>query len=183
MTATSTPIARRAMHRYTRRNREHQGGGGPFDFEVRALGMTPRVESAIGRVQAPAEVSAVLGTDDVVSRARRMFADDVPVQLATSYIPADIAAGTALEQQATGPGGMISRLADLGYAQVRMTERITVRPPTEAEADFFAMSADQAVYEIVHVGHAADRAVEVCHHVLPAHRWVLDYEWNPDAAN
>ncbi|MFC0040427.1 GntR family transcriptional regulator [Actinomadura rayongensis] len=167
------------MQRYRQETRERQGGGGPFDVEIREFGMTPRVESTIYRTEAPPEVAALLGAGDVVVRARRMFADDVPLQIASSYIPADIAEGTVLEQQNTGAGGLISRMAELGYTQVRMAEHITVRPPTTDEADFFTMSSDERVFVIRHVGYTAEgRAVEAALQTLPTHHWELDYEWD-----
>jgi GntR family transcriptional regulator len=144
--------------------------------------MTPRVESVISRTDASADIAEILGTGDVVSRARRMFADESPVLIATSYIPADIAEGTVLEQQNTGPGRMISRMAELGYEQVRMHERVTARPPTDDEAEFLQMPAGQHVFVILHVGYTADgRAMEAAVHTLQADRWELDYDWTLDA--
>ena len=174
------PILRNAQARYSARTRER--GRGAFDVEVRALGREPRIESRVQRVTPPLNVAEILGIspqeESAVVRARRMSADDTPVQLADSYIPLDIAAGTPLEQTDSGPGGIISRFAELGHAQVRITERITVRPPTLEEASFLQMTEDQRVYEITHTGWTAeDRAVEVCVHVMPTHLWTLDYEW------
>ncbi|REE97906.1 GntR family transcriptional regulator [Thermomonospora umbrina] len=180
----SPRISRNAMLRYRKDSRERARGA--FDYEVRQLGMEPRSDLTVGRVAPPAEVAEILGTEagqEVVVRSRRMFADAVPVQIAPSYIPLDIAAGTVLEEPDQGPGGMVSRMAELGYRQVRMSERITVRPPGEDEAQFLQMSADQRVYVITHVGWTADdRPVEVCVHVMPTHLWTLDYEWNVDPA-
>ena len=180
VTAMPQRIKRNAMIRYTREARE--SGVGAFDYEVRALGMSPHSEITVARVTPPPAVAEILGTDgEVVMRSRRMFADDVPVQIAPSYIPLDIAAGTILEEVSQGQGGMVSRMADLGYAQVRMTENITVRPPTDDEADFLQMSTDQRVYVITHVGWTVeDRPVEVCLHVMPTHMWNLDYGWQVD---
>jgi GntR family transcriptional regulator len=184
VTAMTPRINRNAMLRYRKESRERAQGA--FDFEVRKLNMTPRSDLTVGRVVPPAHVAEILSVDagqEVVVRSRRMFADDVPVQIAPSYIPLDIAADTILEEQDQGAGGMLSRMTELGYAQVRMTERINVRPPEEDEADFLQMSADQRVYEITHVGWTAEgRPVEVCLHVMPTHYWTLDYEWEVDAA-
>ncbi|MCD0450896.1 UTRA domain-containing protein [Actinocorallia sp. API 0066] len=157
---------------------------GAFDTEIRALGMTPRSQLTVSRAVPPPEVAEILGTPDgeeVLVRHRRMFADDTPVQIAPSYIPLDIAAGTVLEEVEQGQGGMISRLAELGHAQRRMTERVTVRPPTEEEMAFLDMSADQRVFVITHVGWTAEgRPVEVCLHVMPTHYWEIDYAWEID---
>jgi GntR family transcriptional regulator len=174
------PIVRNAEARYSTDARER--GRGAFDVEVKALGRTPRVNVRIERVVPPARVAEILNvsTDEpsAVARIRHMGADDIPLQIATSYIPVDIAAGTAIEQEDTGPGGIISRFAELGYKQVRITERITARPPTAEEISYLAMTEDQRVFEIVHTGWTAeDRAVEVCIHVMPTHAWTLDYGW------
>jgi GntR family transcriptional regulator len=85
----------------------------------------------------PARVAEILGVgagEACVVRAREMYVNDVPTQLADSYDPLDIAAGTILEEVDCGAGGLMSRMADLGQAQARIAERITVRPPNEREA-------------------------------------------------
>lgn len=174
------PIERNAEARYSTDARER--GGGAFDVEVSALGLTPRVSVTVDRVVPPAAVAEVLNVSaqeaSTVSRLRLMGADDIPLQIATSYIPAEIAAGTAIEQRDTGPGGIISRFAELGYAQVRFTEDIAVRPPSAQEVASLAMTEDQRVYEIFHVGWTEERrAVEVCLHVMPTHFWKLKYGW------
>lgn len=174
-------IVRDAMSRYRRDNRESEGGRGAFDTEIRRLGMTPRSDTRVERVPAPARVAETLGIgtgSPVVARVRRMYANSTPVQLATSYIPADIADGTQLAEVDSGPGGIISRFTELGHAQVRISETIRVRQPDDAERRFLSLDEDQAVTEIWHVGWTADdRAVEVCIHVVPASLWTLDYSW------
>lgn len=174
------PILRNATSRYHAATRET--GRGAFDVEIRALGREPRIEQRIERTTPPAPVAEILGVaadEMTVIRARRMGADEFPMQIADSYIPVDIAEGTPLEQSDSGPGGIISRFRDLGYAQVRITERISVRPPTAEEAAFLRMSEDQRVYEIMHIGRTEDgRAVEACLHVMPTHLWTLEYDWD-----
>ena len=174
-------IHRNAMARYQKAARERSGGRGAFDTEIRALGMTPRTDTEVERVTPPPEVARQLGLAEgeanVIVRRRRMYANDVPVQLAPSYMPADIAEGTALAEVDSGPGGIISRFADLGHAQVRVTEAVRARRPTEDEADFLRLDDGQFVTEIWHVGWTAEgRAVEVCVHAVPAYLWVLEYE-------
>ena len=107
------PIRRNAVVRYSREARERSGGRGAFDTEITALGRAPRSDVTVSRVVPPSRVAAILGVSDqeqtCVRRARLMYADDTPVQIADSYIPLEIAAGTALEEQDSGPGGIISR--------------------------------------------------------------------------
>ena len=175
-------IHRQAMSRYLQAAREESGGRGAFDSEIRALGMTPRSDVEVSRVVPPPAVAQALGLAEgetnTVMRKRRMYVNDVPVQLAPSYIPADIASGTALEQTDSGPGGIISRFADLGHAQVRITENVRVRRATDEEQTFLQLEDEEPVIEIFHTGWtAADRAVEVCVHSVPAYLWTLDYGW------
>ncbi len=147
-------IRRSAVTRYERSAREREGAKGAFDSEIRAMGMTPRSETEIERVTPPAAVAKALG------------------------IPAEIAEDTALAEIDSGPGGIISRFADLGYEQVRITETVRVRRATEDERTFLRLEEDQPVIEIWHTGWTADdRAVEIAIHAMPAYLWVLDYAW------
>ena len=177
-------ITRHAMARYTRAARERAGARGAFDGEVRSLGMEPRTEVTVSTVIPPREVAEWLqlaADAEVVVRQRKMYADNVPVQLATSYIPADIAAGTQIAEVDSGPGGIISRFAELGFAQTRITETVRWRTPSAAERAFLRLDKGQAVAEIWHTGWtAAGRPVEICVHVVPAWQWRLDYEWQID---
>ncbi|RMI47201.1 GntR family transcriptional regulator [Actinomadura harenae] len=184
VTALTRRIRRSAMTRY--RPEALQTSTGPFDYEVRQLGMSPRSEVTVSRVVPPAEIAEILKLDEgeqAVQRARRMFADDTPVMIASSYIPLSIAADTVLEQEQQGPGGMIRRLAELGHAQVHMDESVTVRPPNDDEADFLRMSSDQRVYVILHIGRTAEgTAVEAAQQIMPTHYWQLDYSWDVEPA-
>lgn len=156
---------------------------GAFDAEIRGLGMTPRSDTEVSRAVPPAEVAHALGLAEgepnTAVRRRHMYVNDVPVQLASSYIPVEIAEGTALEQQDSGPGGIVSRFAELGYRQVRISESVRVRRSTDEEQAFLKLEEDEPVIEIFHVGWTAeDRPVEVCVHSVPAYLWTLDYDWS-----
>lgn len=184
-------IRRNANSRYTKAARESVENGvrarGAFDAEVRSLGMRAMSEVTVDRVVPPAAVAELLGVSadevSVVARARRMLADDTPVQLATSYIPGDAAFGTQLEDVDTGAGGMVSRMADLGLEQSEITEEIEVRTPTDQEAEALGLAEDARVYELTHVAKTAEgRVVEVTVHVMPTHQWTLRYGWQIEPA-
>lgn len=182
-------ILRDANVRYRKTKREQGPDGAPsrgaFASEVKALGMRAGSDVTVDRVMPPANVAQLLEVSadeiSVLSRARRMTADDVPVQLATSYVPGDIAFDSALENVDTGAGGMISRLAEMGHAQAEVTEEINVRPPTTEEIEQLQLTEDARVYELLHVARTAEgRAVEVAIHVMPTHQWTLRYGWTLD---
>jgi GntR family transcriptional regulator len=161
--------------------REEGGSRGAFDGEIRRQGMEPRVDVTVtpDPVAPPDDVAAILRTDSTIRRQRRMYANDYPVQMATTWLPADIAAGTQIAQEDTGPGGMMSRLAELGHAVVRITETVLTRTPASGESAFLGLSPGQAVTEIRRVAQTADRrTVEVTQMVTPATLWELTYEWD-----
>lgn len=159
---------------------------GAFQAEMERLGLAARSEVDVSEVASPedvAELLAIGGGEPVLARRRRMFANDVPVQLATSYLPLDVAAGTPIAETDTGPGGTYSRLAELGHAPAVFRESVRVRPADEGEARFFRMDADQRVMVIRRVARTATgRIIEVNDMVLPAHQWALEYEWDAEPA-
>jgi GntR family transcriptional regulator len=175
-------IPRYATTRYARQYREQEGARGAFDTEIARLGFKPRSDLVqVGQVRPPDDVAVALALaddEDALIRKRHMYAADTPVQLATSYVPWSIAAGTQLEQTDTGRGGTYSRLAELGHAPARFTETIALRPPTSEEADFLRLSDEQHVLSIFHIARTSDEIpVEVTIHVLPPHQWELHYDW------
>jgi GntR family transcriptional regulator len=154
------PMLRDAAVRHSRTHRERDGSRGALATELTALGYELRTDNNVGPDRPPRLVAEILGVDpgeaSVMVRARRMFAQNIPIQIVTSYIPIAIAQGTPIVQDDTGVGGISSRLAELGHAQNEIEERITVRPPTPEEAAFLRMTEDQRVYEIVHIGWTID---------------------------
>jgi GntR family transcriptional regulator len=102
-----------------RRIRETADARGAFQAELERLGLTARSDVEISKAEAAADIAELLAVKPgtkVLTRRRRMYANDIPLQLAVSYLPLDIANGTALTEADTGPGGTYSRLAGLGHA-------------------------------------------------------------------
>lgn len=167
--------------RFNRSTRERDGAKGAFDAEIKALGLEPTHEITVEHAAPPAEVAEALalpqGEVNCLVRRRRLLASGIPVVLNASWFPLSIAQGTVLEEP--GPvivGGVKSALADLGYEQVRASERITDRLPDEDEALALEISPERTVFEIVHVGRTADdTAVEVTITVTPAHYLVIEH--------
>jgi GntR family transcriptional regulator len=180
--------------------REAGDARGAFQAELAELGYETRSEVQVSRERAPVHIMEIFGLDDVpegrarkrdprrqetghiaVIRARKMFAGDVPVQLATGYYPADVAGGTSIEEEDTGPGGTYSRLAELDHAPALFSERITLRMATDDEAAFLRLDTEQRVYEVERVARDdRGRAVEVNVIVMPAHQWQLVYQWTSE---
>lgn len=174
------PLIRRdAANR--QRIREEAGARGAFQAEMERLGLVTRSDVEIAELPAPADIAALLAIDagtSALTRRRQMYASNVPVQLATSWLPLDIAAGTQLAEADTGPGGTYSRLADLGHAPATFAETVRVRPPNDNEARLLRMDTEQRVIAIRRIARdGTGRVVEVNDIALPAHQWELAYEW------
>ncbi|MGW1931118.1 GntR family transcriptional regulator [Streptomyces sp. NPDC001919] len=175
-------IVRRVPTRYTAAYREAHGARGAFDAEVREHGMQPRWTTEPSQEAASEKVAQLLGIEagaEVTVRAREMYANDVPVQIAITYIPADVASAASVTSVDSGTGGIISRMGETGNEQVSVTETINVRVPSDREQEQLRLPGDARVYELVHLGLTADnRCVEATVHIMPVHLWDLSYTWN-----
>jgi GntR family transcriptional regulator len=132
----------------------------------------------VGKGPMPVELAPRLGVRagaQVVVRRRRYLADGQPIEYATSYIPKDIASGTAIMEENTGPGGIYARMEDQGLVFERYDEEIAARMPTEDEARALDLPAGAPVLHLVRTAIASGRPVEVCDTVMDAAAFVLDY--------
>jgi GntR family transcriptional regulator len=115
----------------------------------------------------------------VATRSRRFLVEDRPVQLATSYLPVDLARGTAIMHTDTGPGGIYARLGELGHAPATFTEFLRARMPVPAEVGRLELPDGTPVIEITrHAYTRAGRCVEVARMVLDATAYLLDYTFD-----
>lgn len=168
-------ITRDARSRY--KQRADGGAHGAFEAETTRAGGSPRAEVQVNRGQAPADVAALLGDhNEVVIRSRRMFDGGRLVQLADSYIPGFVAAAApAVAQLDTGTGGIISRMAEAGLAQVDVVEDVTQVPASPEQAAAFGVEPGILLINILHTGRTEDgRTVELTRHVLSP-GWTLRY--------
>ncbi|WP_438489540.1 UTRA domain-containing protein [Streptomyces sp. S186] len=98
---------------------------------------------AAGEVRAPGSVTAALDLpqgEAVIARERLILLDGQPVEVAHSYWPKRVAAGTALAETGRIRGGAVTLLADLGYRPGTVTEVVQTRPAMEAEADVLQLA-------------------------------------------
>jgi GntR family transcriptional regulator len=146
-------------------------------------GTRPRaVDVTVGETPASEYVAEALGVragEPVLTRTRRFFVEQRPVQLSTSYIPLDFA-DTRLAYTDVGPGGMYARLAELGYAPTRFVERLTARAPMPEEVERLTLGSSVGVVVLEITRYAfteAERCVEVNRMVLDATAYELEYEF------
>ena len=145
-------------------------------------GPRPRsVDIEVGQTAAPDWAAAALGLEAgtrVVFRSRRITVDDRSVQLATSYLPTDIANGTPIMHTDTGPGGTYARLAELGHAPASFAEELRARMPLPDESARLGLPDGTPVIEITRRAITGDdRCVEVNRMVLDGTAYLLDYDF------
>jgi GntR family transcriptional regulator len=114
----------------------------------------------------------------VLVRRRRYLVEGRPVQLAASYYPAKLVAGTRIAEPDTGPGGVYARLAELGHAPEAFTEELRARMPSPEERAGLALPDGNPVIAVMRTAYRADREpVELNEMVLDAASYVLQYDF------
>ena len=173
------PVRRLAHDRFARRHRER--GRAAYLAELEAEGRTAQVEVfEVKREKAPDEVAVWLQLalgGEVLVRRRRYRADGEPMELATSYIPWELAEGTQIAQRETGPGGIYARLEERGHQLKRFSEEVTARMPSSDEIRSLRLQPGVPVIRLVRVAYdTSELPVEACDTVMAADRYVLSYE-------
>ena len=176
---TFRPLRRRGVQRLA----QEQWGSGrsvwSTDTEDRELvvdRIEVREEEAGSRI---AEALDVPVGSRVWARGRRFVLDGKPVLIATSYLPSDVVADSAITRIDTGPGGTYARLAELGHGPVRFREEIRSRMPSADEAERLALAMGTPVIRIIRTAFAEDgRAVEINEMTLDSASYVLEYDFD-----
>jgi GntR family transcriptional regulator len=133
------------------------------------------------RVHPPRQVARRLGLAEtqLVTRTRYLLtADGSPVQLATSYEPAEVTAGTAVASPEEGPfagRGVVERMRAIGVTVDQLVEDVSVRPCPSAEAAALGIPAGAPVLVVTREHRAGQRAVETSKIVISADRFTLRY--------
>lgn len=171
-------VTRPAHERYTPGHRE--GTSGPFAAEIQRIGATPRVEVlGISQVGPPREVVERLGIEEdepVLCRRNRCFVDERPVQLVDTYVPRPVAAGTRLDREDPGPGGIYAELERAGWVVATIDETVTARMPDPGERERLALPPGVPLLELWHTSLDEDeRPFEVTHFRLAADRKAVTY--------
>ncbi|MGH8932283.1 MAG: GntR family transcriptional regulator [Egibacteraceae bacterium] len=171
------PIRRMSMDRFAHRHRDT--GKAAFAAEAEREGKPWRAEILeLGEVEAPADIALrlQLGEDPrAFVRRRRMWIEDYPMSLADSYFPLDIAEGTAIMREDSGPGGVHSRIEEQGILLTRFEEELQARMPTPDEAHSLHLAPGVPVLDLVRTAYAGDRAVEILVSVAAGDKHVFHY--------
>jgi GntR family transcriptional regulator len=173
------PVRRLASDRFAQRHRKE--GKAAFLTEAEQTGAHPDVDMIkVTTGKPPAEIASHLGVPasaKTVIRSRRYLLDGRPVETAVSYIPADLAEGTAIAQPNPGPGGIYARLEESGHVLQRFTEEVSARMPTPDEARALALPPGVPVFRLIRTAYDTDdRPVEVCDTIMASDAYLLAYE-------
>lgn len=143
-----------------------------------------------GRAPAPAPIAKLMGIEpgtEVVIR-RRLLSDPEtgrPDELGASYLPADMAAGTYLEEPKVVPKALFLCVEEIsGKQYTRAQDFWRSRMPTAEEAAALELPTGMPVMHVIHVARAEDDDIlEVSESVWPADRIVVvdDYPIEQDA--
>jgi len=142
---------------------------------------------ATGPVPFDVAVRLGLAPGDEVTIRERVMGDPAtgrPTQLATSYIPADLAAELpVLAMPDTGHGGIYDRMEEAGFGPIQWTETITTRPPTMSESKVLRLPAGVALLRIVRIASSpAGRGLEVNDTRMSGDEFEISYRLNRHAS-
>jgi GntR family transcriptional regulator len=172
-------VRRLASDRFAQRHRKE--GKAAFLAEAEQADAHPDVDMirvTTGRPPANiGELLALRAGAKTVIRSRRYLLDGRPVETAVSYIPADLAEGTAITDVNPGPGGIYARLEESGHTLERFTEEVSARMPTPDEVRALALPRGVPVFRLVRTAYDTDdRTVEVCDTIMASDAYLLAYE-------
>lgn len=173
------PIARAGQWRV--RRDVWMAGRSPWDVDVRdrdsevdqiVVDRAPLPEHLARSMQRPAGA-------EMIRRSRRYLIEKRPTMLAVSYVPLELAAGSRVEEEYTGGGGIWARLAELGHEPVRFSESVRGRPGSDEEVERLRLPASSWVFHIIRAAYAADGStVEVNEMWADMAKYVLTYEFD-----
>lgn len=178
------PVVRVSSSRFSRKERE--GKGLPaFAAEMARLGREWHQElTEVGRAPVPPEAAERLRIEpgtEVAVRRRRMYVEGVPLQLADSYVPLQIAEGTAILEENSGPGGIYSRIEEKGHRLSHATEELQARMPQPEERSQLALDPGVPVVTLIRTAFDTDdNPVEVLLSVVAGDKQVFVYDVSLD---
>jgi DNA-binding GntR family transcriptional regulator len=132
----------------------------------------------IGPEPATEHVAATLRVEpgeDVIARRKLMFANGVPVRIATSFFPADLFADTRMAEPDFVRPSLQSAIEDLGYTFGRAEESLISRRPTLFERETLDLEPDEWIVQILRTSystegtpvHALETICAASRHIFP----------------
>ncbi len=166
---------RRSRDRYGRARKDQKLLTADLRHEITFAGRSPAPDYI-------AELMMVPRGTEVVIRRRLLFdkATGRPEEIGASYLPADIAGGTFLEEPTVVPKALflcMEELAQKRYARAR--DQWIVRPASPDESDTLDIPVGSPVLNVLHTASATDgQILEVSESIWPADRIMLVDEYD-----
>ncbi|MFF5110712.1 GntR family transcriptional regulator [Streptosporangium sp. NPDC000509] len=145
----------------------------PFGADIQPQGTRATWDWRAEPADATPDIAHRLRLDESapVTRTHYVFrGDGKPIQLATSYEPAEF--GEITEES---PRSLIARLSAIGVKVTEIVEQVYTRVPQPAESDALALPAGVQVLHVERTHWAGDRPVETSDIVIPGDRFRLVY--------
>lgn len=171
-------IRRLSYDRFARRHRD--AGKAAYLAEAEQEKTTPRVDvQFVGRGPVDIDAAERLRVErdaQVLVRRRVYYSNEQPTEIATSYVPWELADGTAMVEENPGPGGIYARIEEQGHRLDHFTEEVTARMPTPDELAVLRLAPGTPVFRLLRCAYDGQGdPVEVCDTVMSADEWVLSY--------
>lgn len=146
----------------------------PFGADIQSQGTRATWEWRAEHADATPDIAHRLRVDEAapLTRTRYLFrGDGRPIQLATSYEPAEFGEPATEEN----PRSLIARLSAFGVKVTEIVEQVYTRVPQPPESDALALPAGVHVLHIERTHWAGDRPVETSDIIIPGDRFRLVY--------
>lgn len=171
---------RHGIDRYAR-SRWRQGTA-IHDAEAGSQGLSvQQIYRELGETPAPQSVAEAFGVEEgapVWVRRRTTIVADRPHQLADSYYPLDLALGTPLTREDSGPGGGFARLDEAGDPLAEISEEWSARMPTSPESVALHLPGGTPVIDLTRIVYdTKGRAVEIMLAVIAADTVRMSYRF------
>ncbi|WP_031226141.1 GntR family transcriptional regulator [Streptomyces roseochromogenus] len=176
----------RVLMQTTGANFRERRSTGVSNFTAEAAAQGLRAEQrilSVERVPAPAEIAERLGTPastPVIVRRRVFLIDDEPMQLADGYYPAELFAGSPVEEPRRIAGGVSALIEDragpVKQRIMRFVEDLDIRMPTPSEVDTLHIPPGVPLARVLRSTWVQDgRVVEVLDSRVPCDRHRFQY--------
>lgn len=172
---------RHGIERYAR-SRWKSGGTAIHDAEAGSQGLpVEQLYRELGETPAPTVVATAFEIEEgtpVWVRRRTTVVDGRPHQLADSYYPLDLAEGTLLTEENSGPGGGFARLDEAGQPLAEISEEWSARMPSSPESVALQLPGGTPVLDLTRIVYdTTGRAVEVMLAVIAADTVRMSYRF------
>lgn len=161
--------------------REGQWRG--FHVSVERAGRRPYTNTSVKDTPLDVETARWLGVPtgtEVLERARvQGVVGEPPVQISTTWVLPEVAARLPILRQVdTGPGGMLTRMEEIGY-RLRFEDVVTCRLPNEREQETLQVDASQPVLDLWRRCYdQRGRILEVTRRIIVGGRHELVYHYD-----